>query len=449
MFSKDFIWGVGSAAYQVEGAVSENGRGRSIWDAFSHVPGNVYGNQTGDEACDFYHLYERDLDMLARSGIHHLRFSISWPRIFPDGDGRLNRAGLDFYDRLVEACLSREIEPVVTLYHWDLPLALHERGGWLDADTPLRFAELASAVGELLRGRVRAYYTLNEPQCVTAMGYLRGEHAPGLCLPREEAFKVMHHFALAHGAATDALRAADPDLTIGLASTGRLCYPVGSDEADERAAKALTFSLMNDDWAFTHHLFLDAIVHGKYPNADGTFLAPLVANIPEEDLRRIHRPPDFIGLNVYNGKPARMDGGRPDFVKHPPGLPRTALKWPVTPDVMRYGTKFIAERYGLPIYIAENGQSCNDRVFRDGAVHDADRIDFLHSYLLALSEAIADGTDIRGYFHWSFTDNFEWHSGYEERFGLVYVDYATQRRIPKDSLHWYAEVARTNGESLR
>ncbi len=442
-FPKNFAWGVGSAAYQIEGGAAEGGRTPTIWDTFSHTPGNTFGGHTGDVAADHYHRYAEDIALMAEAGIRHYRFGIGWTRILPQGQGKVNPEGLRFYDAIVDLCLEKGITPYITLYHWDLPQSLEDAGGWRSRSTAEAFCELAAVVARHFRGRVRHYYTLNEPQCIMALGYGNGLHAPGKRLPREDLFWIMHHLALAHGLAAAALRAIDPALQIGVASTGRLCYPQPDNPENLAAARAATFALSDEDWQFVHHWFLDAVVLGRYPEAPGCFLQQMAAQAPAEDWPLIHQRPDFIGVNVYNGHAvAAGEDGAPVYVPKTPGFARTALKWPVTPQVMRHGILALYERYGLPMVISENGQSCNDRVFLDGRVHDPDRIDFLRRYLAELAGAIEGGADVRGYFHWCFTDNYEWHSGYDDRFGLVYVDYPSQKRIPKDSYHWYAGFIR-------
>jgi beta-glucosidase len=407
----------------------------------------VFGGQTGDIACDHYHRYEEDIKLLADAGIRNYRLSVAWSRVLLDGIA-LNGKGLDFYDRLIDCCLAHDIQPHVTIYHWDLPEAIEDKGGWQNRDTAERLAEFASIFAGRVKGRVKAYYTLNEIQCQTVMGFLTGEHAPGLRLGNPGAFKVMCNFLRAHGLVSRAIRAIDPSTRISIASTGRVCYP--SSEADDlEAARAATFKLYDDDWGFTHSIVLDPIVFGRFPDAKGSFLDALIDRVPDSDIAEMHEPPDLIGLNIYQGKEVRTsEGGGFEYVPNFPGYPRTALKWPITPECLRYGPRYVWERYGIPIQITESGLSLNDRVFLDGKVHDPERIDYLTRHLAELKKALADGADIRAYFHWSSTDNFEWHTGYDERFGLIYIDYPTQKRIPKDSLEWYGGIIRTNGASL-
>ena len=450
-FQSDFLWGAGSAAYQVEGAWDEDGKGASIWDAFCHTPNHTKNGETGNIASDAYHRFDTDLALIKKLGLSSYRFSISWPRIFPEGSGSLNENGLAYYDHIVDGLLAAGVMPFVTLYHWDLPLALERQGGWENRTTAEAFIKYASLMARYFDGRVKHYITFNEPQCFLGLGYGSGIHAPGRKLTEEALVQCMFNVLLANCGAIAAMRAAcTSPLEIGLASTGKICYPAfdaakaGSPEYDTRsahqAAYDATFALQGD-WTFSHTWLLDAVVLGHFADDIAAFRM-LGESISASDLRFIREPMDFIGLNIYNGIPVDVSGQK---VKKVPGFPRTALKWPVTPECMYYGPRFLYERYALPLFITENGQSCNDRIFLDGAVHDADRIDFLARYLLQLKRAVEEGIPVSGYFHWSLTDNFEWHSGYDERFGLVYIDYETQTRIIKDSGYWYRDVIKNNG----
>lgn len=443
-FPKEFIWGAASSAYQIEGAVSEGGRTATIWDTFCSKPGKIFAGQDGTEACDAYHRWQEDLDLLAATGAKNYRFGIGWSRIFPTSDEQPNSEGLAYYDAVVDGCIARGLEPWITLYHWDLPQYLDDNGGWLCRETAQSFGHLCQVVAEHFQGRVTRYFTLNEPQCSAELGYGNGIHAPGLTLTKEEVFRCMHNLALAHGYGTLAIRKADKDALVGIASTGRLCYPKTETPTDIEAARKATFAVLDEDWCFTHHWFLDAVMFGHYPACQGTFLDVLTEQVDPQDFEIIHQVPDFLGLNIYNGHEVTVDEhGNPQYVDRYRGYPRTALKWPVTPEVMCWGPLFLQQRYQLPMYITENGQSCNDRIFLDGKVHDADRIDFLQGYLLQLAKGIHLGSDVRGYFHWSLTDNFEWSNGYDDRFGLIYIDYRTQQRIPKDSYFWYSDLIKT------
>ncbi len=445
-FPKDFIWGAASSAYQTEGAISEDGKGMSIWDDFCRKPGVIADGSSGDIACDAYHRFAEDISLMKQMGIKAYRFSLCWPRILPEGRGAVNEKGLAFYDALVDMLIENGIEPMITLYHWDMPMPLHEQGGWLNRNIIDAFEEFSVLVARHFSDRVKTFIPLNEPQCFVSLGYERGLHAPGLRLGLKDIFKGIHHSLLAQGLSIKALRENSPaDVRIGVASTGRLCYPKNETPQGIAAAEESSFIISGFDWLFSHNLFLDPLMFGRYPNCDIDGFSELAASVSEQDWQIIKQKVDFIGLNVYNGKEIDDAGAE---VKKTPGFPRTALKWPVTPRVMRFGMRFIYNRYGLPLMITENGQSCNDRVFLDGKVHDADRIDFLHGYLSELKKACADGVPVLGYLHWSLTDNFEWHNGYDERFGLIYINYVTQQRILKDSAHWYAQTISCNGDTL-
>jgi beta-glucosidase len=442
-FPADFIWGAASAAYQIEGHDLADGGGASIWRTFSHTPGKVAWEDNGDIACDAYYRFEEDLDLLAKTGAKAYRFSTSWSRVDPLGDGNWNEKGLAYYDRLVNACLDRGLTPFMTLYHWELPQALEDRGGWQVRETAEAFGRFAAMMAEHFKGRVQNYFTLNEPQCSVSLGYEQGIHAPGKKLPREKVFACLLNQMLAHGYALRAIKAADLEAVVGLASTGNLCYPAEETPENIAAAREATFSTNPDFWVFTHHWLLDPICLGRFPHAPGTWLEEMAAAVSPEDLEIIHAVPDMLGYNIYNGHEIRLTDTGWEFTPRGPGYPRTGLKWPVTEGVLNWGVRFVQERYGLPGFITENGLSCNDKIYLDGQVHDLDRIDFLTRYLRELGKAVESGCGIKGYFHWSLTDNFEWHSGYSDRFGIIFVDYETQKRIPKDSYHWYSKVIGT------
>lgn len=444
-FSKDFVWGAASAAYQIEGAAFEDGRGKTVWDTFSHTPGKTFGGHTGDVACDSYHRFEDDLQALLGLGVKHYRFGIGWTRVSPDGRA-INERGFAYYDRVVDRLLQNGITPWITLFHWDTPQALEDAGGWRVRETPERLATFAGEVAAHFRGRVSNYFTINEPQCFIGLGYENGVHAPGIHLSGAPLFTCWHNAMLAHGLMVQAVRAADPSARIGAASCGLICVPETESKADAAAAKEATFSFarFTDFSLFSQNAFLDPALLGRYPEHPFFQRNP----VRQADLDTIRQPLDSIGLNFYSARVVRHGQDGPELVPLGRGIPRTAMRWPITPDMMYYGTKWIYERYGLPVYITENGLSCNDKRYLDGAVHDPDRIDFLNRYLSELKRASEAGVDIRGYFHWSLTDNFEWNNGYEERFGLYYIDYETLDRVPKDSAIWYRSVVESNGETL-
>lgn len=455
MFDKNFLWGTASSSYQIEGAFTEDGKGLSIWDTFSNKPGNIAHDENGNKACDHYHRYREDISLMKNLGIQAYRFSISWSRIFPDGivkdsDGniRYNKAGLDFYDKIVNFCLENNIKPFITIYHWDLPQALEDKGGWLNRETAFVFADYAEFICKHFSDRVTNIATINEPQIISGLGYMLGLHAPGKKLDTVSVLSVIHHLALAHGLAVTKMRAvAKQPVKIGFSSTGGLCYPSKECDEDIDAARAECFNIVKGNMTFNHTIFCDMTCLGRYPDIAGTelHLEPGLEKIghyeelpfvKKGDIELIHQPIDYLGINVYNGHEINAAS----YINKKPGSPRTALGWPVTPGVMNYGIRYLYERYNLPIYIFEDGLACNDIISLDGKVHDSNRIDFLTRYLTDLEKAYKAGVPILGYFHWSFTDNFEWHSGYDPRFGLVFVDYETQQRIPKDSAYWYSDL---------
>ena len=450
VFPKEFVWGAASSAYQIEGGVHEGGRGTTIWDTFSHTPGKTNRGETGDVATDSFHRWREDVDALRQLHVGAYRFSTAWARIAPQGDAHWNDEGFAYYDWLVDALLEAGIEPYLTLYHWDLPQALEDKGGWRSAATAEAFAQYAYKMAEHFKGRVHHWGTLNEIACIVGMGYGAGLHAPGAKLPLPKLFGCWQNVVYAHCLAAQALRQADPTNEVSISSTGRLCYPQTDAPADLDAARALTFACPDDDWLFTHQMLLDPVVLGHWPTEGvGRKLAACMAKVPAcIDHALPLGKPDAIGLNIYNAFPARMDPQGPAYAERPTGYPRTALGWPIEPPSLYWGPRMLGERYGLPMVITENGLSCNDHVYLDGQVHDADRIDFLARYLRELARGIADGADVRGYFHWSLADNYEWHSGYSERFGLFFTDYETLTRLPKDSARWYAGVAAGNGAAL-
>lgn len=438
-FPKDFLWGTAYAAFQVEGGWNEDGKGPSIWDDFCHSPGHVKNGDTGDVACDSYHRLEEDIAAIQSIGSKVHRFSVSWPRIQPDGVGKPNGKGLDYYDRMVDGLLEAGVTPWMTLYHWDLPSALQKEGGWQNRATVDAFGEYSAILANRFSDRVKTFMPVNEPQCIATLGYGNGEHAPGLQLPWIDVAKIYHNLALAQSVSTRAIRSfSKGDLQIGAVSTGRLSSPIFPGKAAEEAAYEATFRLGTEslhDWAFTHSIFLDELMFQKLDENAPDFLKAFYDTVPGSDFALMEKP-DFLGLNVYNGD--RVDAmGR--NVPYPRNHPKTAIGWPVTPWVMYYGPRHLYKRYGLPIYITEDGVSCFDRVSPDGKIHDADRIAFLDAYLKELERSIESGVPVRGYLHWSLLDNFEWAFGYEQRFGLVYVDYETQRRILKDSALWYRD----------
>jgi beta-glucosidase len=427
-FPVGFRFGVAMAAYQIEGAVDEDGRGPSIWDAFCRRPGAVAGGDTGDVACDHYHRWSEDLDLMASLGIESYRFSISWPRVQPDGRGALNRAGVDFYRRLCDGLRERGIEPVATLYHWDLPQARQAVGGWAVRDTAEHFAEYAALMAAELGDLVDAWITHNEPWVVAFLGHAEGVKAPGI-RDWTTALRASHHLLLSHGWAVQALRGRGPvGITLNLA-------PVRSDDAGAAARMD----------GYLNRWFLDPVLRGWYPedmvDVYERRYGPLDV-VRDGDLAAISEPIDFLGINYYFPQRVRPEPSRQPLEISPvlPPPPTTAMGWEVDPDGLHELLVRVRRDYGnVPIYITENGAAFEDGPVVNGTLEDPRRVDYLHAHLGALARAIADGVDVRRYFAWSMLDNFEWEHGYAKRFGLVYVDYATQRRVPKRSGLWYRD----------
>ncbi len=449
-FSKDFYWGTATAAYQIEGAAYEDGKGLSIWDVYCKEEGKSYRGQTGDIACDHYHRYEEDVELMAELGVKAYRFSISWPRILPDGTGKVNEKGIAFYNKLIDALLAKGITPMVTLFHWDLPYALEQRGAWLNPDSSYWFAEYARICAEAFGDRVKHIITFNEPQVFLGSGYRLGIDAPGKKLCDRDLVKMAHNILLAHGRAVQAIRQAAPDCKIGYAPTSGAAMPASNDPKDIEIARRVYFDIDPNNWTFNVTWWSDPVFLGKYPEHTEMF-RKLKEHLPEgwqEDMKIISQPIDFYGQNMYNGNYWRQEDGKPVWVTHSLNTPKTGRQWYVTPDALYWGPKFLYERYKHPILITENGMSCHDTVSLDGKIHDPNRIDFLHRYLLALRKAADDGVDVMGYMVWTFMDNFEWVWGYDQRFGIVWMDYETQERKPKDSFYWYKTVIAENGDNL-
>jgi beta-glucosidase len=451
LFPEDFVWGAAAASYQIEGAVQVDGRGPSVWDMFCRKPGAVWNGHTGDVACDHYHRYAEDVGLMKDIGLQAYRLSVSWPRVLPEGVGKPNDKGLDFYDRLIDSLLAAGITPWVTLFHWDFPLSLYHRGGWLNRDSADWFAEYTTHVVSRLSDRVTHWMTLNEPQVYIGAGHHEGRHAPGDRLAFKEVLRAGHHTLLAHGKSVQAIRAASQrPCRVGYAPVGLPKMPLDPQSpADQAAAKQLMFSV-GAETAWTNTWWMDPVYLGGYPEDGLRFFG---ANAPEpeaNDMDLIKQPLDFFGVNIYGGQYVRAGAdGKPEEVTMKHGAKLTAFEWYVTPESLYFGPRWFAERYGKPIVVTENGLSCRDWVSLDGAVHDPQRIDFTRRYLLEGARAIADGVPFEAYFHWSIMDNFEWGHGYKHRFGLVFCDYDNdQKRTPKDSSRWYAEVIRSRGANL-
>ena len=451
MFRQDFAWGVASSAYQIEGRDKEDGCGKNIWDTFTEES-RVYENQNAYVSCDEIHRYKEDFALMRLLGIKAYRFSLSWARILPEGTGRVNEKAIALYRDMILEMKKNGITPYITLYHWEFPQALQDRGGWLNEDVIGWFGEYAKVVAENFSDLCEYFFTLNEPQCFVGLGHLSGVHAPGKKMEIKETFQIAHNALRAHGQAVINLRKyAKQEIKIGYAPTCGVAYPATDSKEDIEAAKKVYFGFYNpiDNWTWNVAWFSDPVFLGSYPKEGLEKYKEYLPKITKEDMELIHQPIDFMGQNIYNGYPVRAGAdGEPEFVSREPGFAKTAANWPVTPEAFYWGVRFLSERYHLPLYITENGMSCHDNVSRDGRVHDPNRIQFLDEYLSALCRANDDGADVRGYFLWTFLDNFEWDKGYNERFGIVYVDFATQKRIVKDSAYWYQKVIESNGKEL-
>lgn len=447
-FPEGFVWGAAAASYQIEGAAFEDGKGLSVWDDFSHWEGKVWQGDTGDVICDHYHRYREDVALMKSIGLHAYRFSISWPRVLPDGTGQVNTAGLGFYDRLVDELLAAGITPYATLFHWDYPFELYCRGGWLNPDSSAWFADYTGVMANKLGDRVKHWMTLNEPAVFVVIGHEEGRHAPGVKLPFNQILRIAHNALLAHGKATRVLRAVVPGAVIGAVNASTTAIPMTDTPADIEAARQVTFAITNEN-LWHHNWWSDPMLKGEYPaDALALFGAKMPA-IKPGDMETIHQPLDFYGMNVYHGPYVRQGAdGKPEVTTWSPGHPVTHNNWLVTPEALYWGPRFMWERYGLPVGIMENGLASMDWVALDGKVHDQHRIDFTQRNLLQLGKAAADGVKLHGYFHWSILDNFEWAEGTHHRFGMVYVDYATGKRTLKDSAFWYKDVIASHGASL-
>ncbi|MBQ8655375.1 MAG: beta-glucosidase [Clostridia bacterium] len=450
-FPKGFVWGTAASSYQIEGAWQDSSKGPSIWDDFCAEPGRVRDGSDGRVACDHYRLFREDVELMARMGVKNYRLSISWPRVMPEGTGRVNQAGLDFYVQLADCLLAHGIRPLVTLYHWDLPSALHQRGAWLNPDMPEWFAEYTRTVAQALGERVKDYITLNEPQCIINLGYETCEHAPGIRFPLRDTVRMAHNVLKSHGRAVQVLRETVPGVRVGYAPCGDVMMPLTDSPEDIEAARKAYFAPSGNGMVgFNTAWFSDPVCLGRYPEDGLKLLGQYLPEGWEKDMPLISEKLDFYCQNIYNGQYFRAADNAQGYerVEFAHGWPRTTMGWPVTPDALYWGPKFLHERYGLPIVISENGMACPDAVAADGEVHDPNRVEYIRRYLKSLKRAVDDGVPVEGYFYWSFWDNFEWAHGYTQRFGLTYVDFQTLERIPKDSCRFYKTVMETNGENL-
>ncbi|MDE3134315.1 MAG: beta-glucosidase [Acidobacteriota bacterium] len=443
-FPDGFVWGVGTSSYQIEGAVAADGRTASIWDVFAHTPGKINRDDTGDLACDSYNRLDDDVRLLSELGVGAYRFSVSWPRVLPGGGATVNQPGLDYYRRLVRALSEHGIKPVATVYHWDLPQALEERGGWANRDTAKRLGELAAVLADALGDQVSMWITINEPLQTVHQGYLTGTHAPG---HRDAtlAAAAIHHNLLGHGYALQALRAALPAAVIGPTMDPQPFHALDDDA--KPAADALD--------AEYNRAYLDPVFRGCYPADLRSDLQPPQELIEDGDLDLISAPIDFFGLNYYRPHYLRSGDwsdlrlgetpvpGHPGVVRYlPPEVPCTVMDWPIVPEGMRdLLIRLHRESGGLPLYVTENGCAADDYVTPEGTVEDRERVAYIHGHLDAVLQARDAGVDVRGYFHWALMDNFEWAEGYGRRFGLYYVEFGSGRRIAKRSAQFYRQVA--------
>ena len=443
-FPEGFYWGTATASYQIEGAHHEDGKGESVWDRFAHTPGKIKNGDTGDVACDHYHRYAEDVALMRALGLTSYRFSIAWPRIQPTGRGAANPKGLDFYGRLVDELLAANIRPAVTLYHWDLPQELEDAGGWPNRDTAGRFADYAEIAVRALGDRVKHWILFNEPSIFTALGYLVGIHAPGR-RSLSDLLAASHTVNLAQGEAFRAIKALAPDAAIGTAFNMSPCEPAGDSEADAAAAER---------WhALVNYWTLLPALEGRYPDAFPDGLPSAEMGIRDGDMDRVRAPLDFLGINLYTRTLVKEIAGGPLGInaahvgpEEGTGGPRTDFGWEIWPDALRQMVLRVTRDFGRPaLEITENGCSYADGPDARGEVNDARRIEFYRGYLQALARAIDEGADVRGYHAWTLLDNFEWAEGFTQRFGLVHVDFETQKRTPKASARWFAQVVSDNG----
>lgn len=448
-FPVDFLWGAASAAYQIEGAWNADGKGESIWDAASHQPGFMAHGETGNVACDHVSRMKEDVALMQEIGLKSYRFSVSWSRVLPNGVGEVNEAGLKFYSALVDELKTAGIEPLVTLYHWDLPQAIQERGGWENPEISEWFAEYAKVVVSCLGDRVQYWMTINEPQMFAGLGFFIGAHPPFKKLSPEDQVAVSVNILRAHGRAVQTIREnAVLPAKIGMAPTGDVYLPKEETKAAIEEARAKSFGFSRYGFTMENTWWADPVFLGKFPEGAYEAYPESMTKITEEDMQLISQPLDFYGFNVYH---AAVPHGVPreeydDYAYQ--GSPRTMTDWDITPEVLYWAPRFFYERYQKPILITENGMAAMDWVSLDGHIHDMQRQDFLHRYLLQLKRAADEGVPILGYTHWSVMDNLEWNNGYDKRFGLIFIDYKTQQRIIKDSARWYSSVIAANGENL-
>jgi len=445
-FSRDFMWGGASAAYQVEGAYNEDGKGLSIWDTHSSIPGKVKYSENGNIACDHYHRYKEDIKLFKELGIKYYRFSISWPRVIPNGTGEVNEAGLKFYSDLVDELISAGIEPIITLFHWDYPYELYRKGGWLNDDASLWFENYTKVVVDALSDRVKYWMTINEPQCVVGCGHWVGSHAPFQTLPDKDLIIMTHNILLSHGRAVKYIREhAKQECKVSFVSIAPCTIPENDSKEAIESARAMTMNVKEKKY-FSLTWWCDPVYLGKYPDEAYEAFGDDMIHPSKEDMELISQPLDFFTGNIYYSDGIRKEYGYTTNAYQ--GAPRSSMDWVVTEKVMYWSAKFVYERYGKPIMIGENGIANLDWVDVNGKVCDPNRIDYISRYVKQFMKANDEGVPVMGYLYWSVMDNFEWAEGYDKRFGLIHVDYQTQKRTIKESGHWYRKLIESNGEIL-
>lgn len=446
-FCKGFLWGAASAAHQIEGAYLEDGKGMGIWDTFEQETGYIIRNENGNVACDHYHRYREDVAIMKELGLKSYRFSVSWPRVMPEGYGTVNEKGLQFYIDLVNELTEAGIEPMVTLFHWNLPTAIYELGGWENPQVVDWFEQYTDVVTTALGKKVKYWMTFNEPQLFIGAGLNAGVFAPFEKKSTEALMRISKNVYLAHGKAVRIIRKNCQNSIVGMAPTGEIVIPRDMNAESIERARKLSFSMKKESFTSSITWWSDPVFFGKIPEDAQAIFGECLPVLTEEEWEIVTEPLDFYGFNIYQGL-EDLDSTEEYGPYAYPGSPKTSMDWNVTPEVLYWSCRFLYERYGKPIMITENGMSSFDWVSLDGKVHDPNRIDFLHRYLRSIKDAVSEGIPVLGYQYWSIMDNFEWINGYDKRFGLVYVDYRTQKRTIKDSAYWYRDVIATNGEIL-
>ena len=444
MFKKNFVWGVATAAYQIEGGAHEADKGLNVWDVGSATKGRIFDGHSGDIGCDHYHLFKEDVRLMKELGIKAYRFSVNWARLMPEGTGKISEDGKRFYLELLEELKKAGVEPWVTLFHWDYPYALFQKGGWLNPESPKWFEEYAGVCAKLFKDHVSHFILINEPQCFLGLGHSSGEHAPFLKMPDSDVIRMAHNVLLACGLAEKKIRSfCGNAVKIGTAQAYWPALPL--TDADVETAREATFACYRGFGSVNY--YTDPLIFGRYPEVSRAWQEECGFKFPESDMQIIKSKLDFYGLNTYTGDRVTRKDGEIVYPKPAAWVPRTDTRWTVYPDAMYYGPKFIWDRYHLPIVYTENGVALAEWKDLNGQIDDSSRIDYLKRYLRELSRA-ADEVEIEGYFYWSLIDNFEWAEGFSKKFGLIHVDYETRERTPKKSAYFYQKVIETNGEEI-